>query len=94
MKVVVLRICAIFTHTKLIGTPNTLWLLGTDGRRLSKWARGEGGPKLRARQSQAVSCSVGILDCPVSGPGLMGSVGDRGGCHDDGIGGRKENNEG
>ena len=76
------------THTKLIGTPNTLWLLGTVGRRLRKCARGEG--KLRARRSQADSCSVGILYCPISDPGLTGSVGDRGGCRIDGMGGRPE----
>jgi len=88
------EICAIVTYTKLIGTPNTLWLLGIDGRRLRKWATGEGGPKLRVRQSQAGSRSAWTLDCPVSSPGLMGSVGDRGSCRDDGIAGRQEKDGG
>jgi len=45
---------------------------------------------LRVRQSQAGSRSAWMLDCPVSSSGLMGSVGDRGSCRDDGIAGRQE----
>jgi len=74
-----------FTHTALIGTPNMLWLLATAGRRLRKRTAGEGGPMARARRSQNVSCTMGVLDCPLSGSAAMGDVADRGGSQDEGM---------
>ena len=62
-----------------------LWLLATDGIRLRKRRSGEGGPKIRARRSQAGSCSVGILGCLLSGSALMADVGDCGRSQDDGM---------
>lgn len=83
----ILQICAIFTYTELIGTPNMLWLLATVGIRLRKWTCGEGGPKMRVCRSRASSCSVVILDCLLSGSTLMAGVGDCDRSQDEGMDG-------
>lgn len=73
-----------------------LWLLAIDGIRLRKRRCGEGGPKIRARRSQAGSCSIGILGCPFSGSALIADVGDRGCSQDNDMDGQVEwgNSEG